>query len=59
MIKRVALTLSVVFIILTLTGAIYVLTNGGKANAGYACIPMVFTLISLSVYRKYKQSEKS
>ncbi len=54
MIKKLAFTLSVVFIILTFIGAGYVLFNGGKVNAGYACIPMVFALISISVYRKYK-----
>ena len=54
MIKKLAFALSVVFIILTFIGAGYVLFNGGKVNAGYACIPMVFALISISVYRKYK-----
>lgn len=29
-------------------GAGYVLLNDGKVNAGYACIPMVFALISIS-----------
>ena len=54
MIKKLAFTLSVVFIILTFIGAGYVLFNGGKVNAGYASIPMAFALISISVYRKYK-----
>lgn len=54
MIKKVVLILSIVFIILTFIGAGYVLLNGGKANAGYACVPMVFALISTSFYRKYK-----
>lgn len=39
MIKKLALTLSVVFIILTFIGAGYVLLNNGKVNAGYACVP--------------------
>ena len=54
MIKRLSLALSIGFIILTFVGAGYVLFNGGKVNAGYACIPMVFALISISIYRKYK-----
>ena len=54
MIKRLALVLSIVFIILTFAGAGYVLFNGGKVNAGYACIPMIFALIFISVYQKYK-----
>lgn len=53
-IKKLALILSVVFIILTFIGAGYVLLNGGKVNAGYSCVPMLFALISISFYRKYK-----
>jgi len=54
MIKRLSLALSIVFIILTFVGAGYVLFNGGKVNAGYACVHMIFELISISFYRKYK-----
>ena len=54
MIKKLALTLSIVFIILTFIGAGYVLLNDGKVHAEYACVPMVFALISISFYRKYK-----
>ena len=54
MIKNSALILSVIFIILTFIGAGYVLFNDGKVNAGYACVPMVFALVSISFYRKYK-----
>ncbi len=54
MIKKLALILSIIFIILTFVGAGYILFNGGNVNAGYACVPMVFALISMSFYRKYK-----
>lgn len=54
MIKRISLVLSILFIILTFVGAGYVLFNGGKINAGYACVPMIFALISISIYQKYK-----
>lgn len=54
MIKKLALILSIIFIILTFVGAGYILFNGGKVNAGYACVPMVLALIFLSFYRKYK-----
>lgn len=54
MIRKIALILSVIFIILTFVGAGYILFNDGKANAGYACVPMVFALISISFYRKCK-----
>ena len=54
MIKKLTLIESEIFIILTLVGAGYIILNGGKVNAGYACVPMVFALISISFYRKYK-----
>lgn len=52
--KKIGFWLSIVFIILTFIGAGYVHLNGGKVNAGYACVPMVFALLSGSIYRKYK-----
>ena len=36
--------LLVIFTVLTFAGAIYVISNGGEPNAGYACVPMVFAL---------------
>ena len=54
MIRKLSLILSVIFIILTFVGAGYIFYNGGKVNAGYACVTMVFALISISFYRKYK-----
>ena len=52
--KKVALLLSIIFLILTLMGAAYVLYSGGAVNAGYAVIPMVFALASISFYRSRK-----
>ena len=49
--KRVALLLSIVFIILTFSGAGYVLFNQGRVNAGYAVVPFGFALARLSFYR--------
>jgi len=37
--------LSIIFGVLTICGAIYVFYTGGRANAGYAVIPMMFCLI--------------
>lgn len=37
--------LLIVFTILTFVGAIFVISNNGEPNAGYACIPMIFGLI--------------
>ena len=52
--KKVALVLSIIFIILTFVGAGYVIYNGGKVNAGYAVVPMLFALVSIGNYRNRK-----
>lgn len=52
--KAVFLIFSIVFIVLTFAGAGYVLCNAGQVNAGYAVVPMAFSLIGLCFYRKYK-----
>ena len=56
--KKILLILSIVFILLTFVGAIYILTSNGTANAGYAVIPMVIVLACLASYRTYKDKEK-
>lgn len=50
--KKLAFLLSVLFVVLTFAGAIYVLYHKGAVNAGYAAIPMIFALASMSFYRK-------
>ncbi len=50
--KKAALALTIIFIILTFVGAGYVLMNEGKVNAGYAVVPMVFALAGFAFYRK-------
>ena len=52
--KKAALVLSVIFIILTFIGAGYVLYNRGQVNAGYAIIPLVFALACIAFYRNRK-----
>ena len=52
--KKATLALSIIFTILTFVGAGYVLYNGGKVNAGYAVVPMVFALVSITFYRNRK-----
>ena len=42
---KVTKVFAVVFLILTICGVIYVFYTGGKANAGYAVVPMVFCLL--------------
>ena len=39
--KKIALALSIIFIILTFAGVAYVRYNRGQVNAGYAVVPMV------------------
>lgn len=52
--KKIALALSIIFIILTFAGVAYVLYNRGQVNAGYAVVPMVFSLTFTSYYRNKK-----
>ena len=53
--KKILFVLSMVFIVLTFAGAIYVISSKGEVNAGYAAIPMVFALASLAGYRGCKK----
>lgn len=50
--KKAALALTIVFIILTFVGAGYVIINEGKVNAGYAVVPMALALAGFAFYRK-------
>lgn len=56
--KKLLLILSIVFVVLTFAGAIFVLTNNGNVNAGYAVIPMVIALACSAGYKAYKNKEK-
>ena len=49
--KKIALALSIIFIILTFAGVAYVLYNRGQV---YAVVPMVFSLTFTSYYRSKK-----
>ena len=44
--------LLVIFTVLTFAGAIYVISNGGELNAGYACVPMVFALAFSGLFHR-------
>ena len=50
--KNLFLILSMLFTAQTFAGAIYVLVNHGTVNAGYAVIPMLFSLIFASFTRE-------
>lgn len=51
--KRLLLLLSILLIILTFAGAVFVLASNGVANAGYAVIPMVMALACFAGYKVY------
>ena len=55
--KKLLLVLSILFILLTFAGAIFVLTSNGTMNAGYAVIPMIFSLVCFNGYKVYKNKE--
>ncbi|HHU32173.1 MAG TPA: hypothetical protein GXZ50_05895 [Clostridia bacterium] len=50
--------LSVIFAALSICGAVYVLYKGGKANAGYAVIPMTLSLLFSQLTRVIKTHKK-
>ena len=52
--KKIALALSIIFIILTFAGVAYVLYNRGQVNAGYACCTYGDSLTFTSYYRSKK-----
>ncbi len=52
------LLLVIIFGILTICGACYVLYNKGQVNAGFAVIPMVFELAWAALYRADKTKSK-
>lgn len=55
MMKKAALILGMVFLILTFVGGGYVLINHGQVNAGYAVVPGIWTVICFGFYRNGKR----
>ena len=53
--KKAALILGIIFLILTFIGGGYVLINHEQANAGYAVVPGVWTMICFGFYRNGKR----
>ena len=52
--KKTALILGILFLILTFAGGAYVLMNHGKVSAGYAVVPGLWCMICLGFYRSKK-----
>lgn len=53
--KKAALILEIIFLILTFIGGGYVLINQGHVNAGYAVVPGIWTMICFGFYRNGKR----
>lgn len=53
--KRTALILGIIFLILTFVGGGYVLINHGQVNAGYAVVPGIWAMICFGFYRSGKR----
>lgn len=53
--KKIALILGIIFLILTFIGGGYVLMNHGQVNAGYAVVPGLWAIICFGYYRSRKQ----
>ena len=58
--KRIALILGIVFLILTFIGGGYVLINRGRGqvNAGYAVIPSLWAMVCFGAYQREKAIDK-
>lgn len=54
-VKRTALIMGIIFLVLTFAGGGYVLINHGQVNAGYAVIPGLWTVLCFGYYRKKKE----
>lgn len=52
MMRKLALIMGIIFLILTFVGGGYVIINHGQVNAGYAVLPGLFTVICFGYYRK-------
>lgn len=52
--KKLLFALALLFSVLGFAGAIYVLSTGGKASAGYAVVPMVLSLGFQQLWRLKK-----
>lgn len=48
--KRLYFILSIVFIILTFIGAMYVIFGGDNISAGYAVIPMLWAIVFIYLF---------
>ena len=52
--RKVFLILSIFFALLTIAGCVFVILSHGKHSAGYAVVPMVFSIIFTLSRKKNK-----
>ena len=50
--KITALIFGIIFLILTFIGGGYVILSNGQANAGYAVIPALWSVVFFGIYRR-------
>lgn len=53
--KKVLAVLSIIFSIISIIGAVYVIFTKGKVNVGLAVIPMIFALVLCSIYTAFSR----
>ena len=53
--RKLAVVLAVIFVILTFVGGYYVISSGGVKSPGYAIIPMTISLACLGFSRQGKR----
>jgi len=56
--KLLSKVLGIVFGVLTICGVAYVIYNDGTVSAGYAVIPMLFSLNFINIYRVCKKRDE-
>ncbi|MDE6621994.1 MAG: hypothetical protein K2K74_16185 [Lachnospiraceae bacterium] len=55
--EKSALILGIIFLVLTVTGGGYVIINHGQANAGYAVVPGIWTMVCFGYYRRKNSTD--
>lgn len=56
--KKFALMMSIIFMLLTFAGAAYVLYNHGTVSAGYAVVPMGICFVWTGIYSGKNKRKK-
>lgn len=54
--KKLLMTIAVIFLLLTFYGAYQVLRSGGQMNAGYAVVPMALSIAALNGYSALRRN---